>query len=230
MDVNKLIEILKKLNIHHEVELSDSTGNISGNGWDVNFDVPIGNGFWQTTFDFETIIEFVSGLNLYGVLGKILEAEGMSLNLSDLIEIFGDKKVRPSVISDLFVELGASKIKEGEKYFYLTDTGEIFDSVWVNDAVDRKRIVIGNVYKSESECEKARGIKTIEKLMINCGGKRTPWESKDNYVIVRVGDEIGVDIVFKAYRQGSIYFRHRHEAEDAISKIGKTRLMKLFEN
>lgn len=79
----------------------------------------------------------------------------------------------PNILTDWFEEIQEPtdsihwKPEEGDNYFYVVDSynplhNEILVSTWVNDDYDKTYYLLGNIYRSYEEAEKARNRKLAE--------------------------------------------------------------------
>lgn len=132
----------------------------------------------------------------------------------DLLEPYVEK---PKTVWDL---------QNGDTY-YVVDYNDMnaFKIVFYNDEIDLNHRELGNCFLTKEEAESELERVKIEAEMIRLGGRRKFDINHDNYVIY-YGDGIRVSFNCCTMYQGLIYFDTRHEAENAIKKIGEYRIEK----
>ncbi len=132
-------------------------------------------------------------------------------------------------IGDKFPELIEEEkdgFSRGDTYYCIFCAGEVDKDCWDGHQVDKKRLHIGNVFKTEEEAkfavEKLKVIHELETL-----GR--PYRlGAENYFITLYRDvaiTIGADYSYQSC-YFNCYFDTDEEAQEAIDKIGEDRIKK----
>ena len=132
----------------------------------------------------------------------------------DLLEPYIEK---PKTVWDL---------KEGDTYYSIYGNGNVSsEKKWFDDDYENNYREIGNVFLTKEEAEFEVERRKVETEMLTLGGRRKFEPNRDNYVIYYCN---GISVSFSCCTmyQGLIYFDTRHEAENAIKKIGEYRIEK----
>lgn len=132
--------------------------------------------------------------------------------------------------------------KDKEKYFYINDgCGDVCNSAWNNDTIDKYRLSIGSVYKTQKEAKKIGLGKVFEQQLYvklqrfadENNDRKIDWNNKDQakyYIEYNYDRKLICVDNYNYYRefQQDIYFTSREIAEKAIEKF-KDDLIKYFE-
>ena len=123
--------------------------------------------------------------------------------------------------------------KYGDKYFLLSDVGNVVDGLWQNYAFDYDALSQGNVFKFEQEAKKERDrralLKRFRQFRDQCNGDWKPdWNNSkfDKFFISSyIGDFDEAEIFI--YRERDYnhfssfgYFKNESDAERAIELFG----------
>ncbi len=116
---------------------------------------------------------------------------------------------------------------EEERYWCIDNNGWALTSNWKDDASDRSRLEIGNVYKTREEakfeCERLKVLAIMKKY------SRPFVQGDENYYMElnHKRDNIEVSSYF-LYDSGVYHFESEEMAQRAIDEIGKDRLKKYY--
>lgn len=119
------------------------------------------------------------------------------------------------------------KPKDGEWYWYISNTGGGLTTVWHGDMLDKLRYALGNAFKTEEEAEFR-----VEQLKVEAELRRfaRPFKiGSKNYTLGyrRLYDKI--EITFsEAIQCGILYFHSREIAQKAIDTVGADRIKKYY--
>lgn len=179
-------------------------------------------------------------MNSQTVQNQIDELKEIINNASSTINNANDK------ISELEKELKETKNKywipkDGEKYFYIDNWGNVCHSTWNNDTIDKYRLSIGNIYKTEEGAKKI-GLREVFKQQLFAKLKRFADENNEGKIDWNNNDQkkygigYGCDkkLIYVDYRyyyrefQQDIYFTSKEIAEKAVEEF-KDDLIKYFE-
>ncbi|PMC80462.1 hypothetical protein CJ191_01250 [Aerococcus viridans] len=116
--------------------------------------------------------------------------------------------------------------KDGDEYWFMSDSGVIGNSFYSNYYIDNDRLEIGNFFKDGEQAKFA-----VEKLKVEAELRKysKPFEyGIFNYYIFFAIDSGFIDVNCKAYcpSQGTIYFESEEKAQQAIEAVGKERIKK----
>lgn len=121
--------------------------------------------------------------------------------------------------------------KYGDRYYYLTTSGDIESIIWTDDEFDRYVSAIGNRYKTEKEtefeCERRKVITELKKF---AEPKDREWNGENNHWVYRYDfttKEVDCDWL-KLLKYDGIYFESLDKAEDALEKVGEDRVKKYY--
>ena len=129
--------------------------------------------------------------------------------------------------------------QNGDPYWTIDDSAEVFESKWTTDSIDRGRLVIGNVFRTEADAEKEierRKVLTELRRLAreSWGGGKADWSNsaQNKY---RLHFDYYLEGWYTSFcshtrQQGAIYFASLEAAEAAIQTIGADRLMMLLED
>lgn len=154
------------------------------------------------------------------------------MKLSDLANKYGDYEISEEDFVKYFQKpKSVWDLREGDKYFLITESGDISFGTIFNQYYYNEKLETGNTFLTKEEAEKDLSRRKIETLLLGYGGRR--WFDGHNY-----NYHIGLDDYeehLKAYilltpTQGTIYFDSIEQAEKAISIIGEQKIKEtLFE-
>lgn len=120
-----------------------------------------------------------------------------------------------------------------EEYWFISDSGEIYCSVWTNTHQNRWRYSTGNVFKTEQEAVEYK--KKIEfqskfKNYVEERNKELDWENDNQekwFMYYSITEkEIRTNYALYAKSQGVIYASSREILKDAIKEIGEENVKK----
>lgn len=128
------------------------------------------------------------------------------------------------------VETGRWKPKEGDKYWFINDIGDICKSTWNNYSIDIMRYAIGNLFETQEECEFAKEkLKVIAELKEFAEPKNRAWNMNNHYFFYYDYRKKKVDTSYNIEcKSRRIYFESAEKARQAIVSIGKDRIKKYY--
>lgn len=120
--------------------------------------------------------------------------------------------------------------KYGDRYYYLTASGNIQCTTWNDDEFDRNVSARGNRFRTweESEFERERG-KVIAELEKFSKPNDKEWNEGYNYFVLwdyrknNIGYNINVTV-----KRADIYFESLRKAKQAVESVGKDRVKKYY--
>lgn len=123
------------------------------------------------------------------------------------------------------IEEQGNGFSEGERCYCLTQIGEVITDTWTDHEIDKRRLSIGNCFKTEEEAEFA-----IEKLKVlhELEELGRPFEADERNFFICL-DEGRITTKFMFYCQMcyfDCYFDTNVEVQQAIEKIGEDRIKK----
>lgn len=117
-------------------------------------------------------------------------------------------------------------LQNGDTYYAINYSEMTVHSIeFCNDEYDLNNRELRNCFLTKDEALAELERVKIEAEMLTLGGRRKFDGNHDNYVIYYC-DGISVSFSCCTMYQGLIYFDTRHEAENAIKKIGEYRIEK----
>ena len=143
------------------------------------------------------------------------------MKLKELIEKYGEYEVKEGFLNQL--EKPKPKtiydLKDGDKYYGITDGGGTFFSIWENSGNNKKHIEIGNVFLMEEEAEfEFERLKVIAKLKKYA---RPFFDKKNNFFIAYWHENKEIYFDYHEMSQFDIlYFNNEEEIKEAIKKVG----------
>lgn len=154
--------------------------------------------------------------------------EGFSESLDDL-----KKQIKAENTQE--APVGLWKPKEGERYYYLLDTGFIDYSISNNNDIEEKeeRISIGNCYPTQEAAEKALERKKIRRQLEEIAarlnkGREIDWKNfgQNKYSLFYDWHREIIDFytVCKSQEESTIYCLDEKFKDIAIQEIGEERL------
>ena len=118
-------------------------------------------------------------------------------------------------------------LHKGEKYWY-HENGDVKEAIWNEDPqLDKLRLWHGNVFTTDFDCEnEVNRLRIVGALIMN-GGRRYFNVDRNNYIIVfdNIVKQITVRQVDQIQRPGDIYFSTENAARNAITKVGRERII-----
>lgn len=134
-------------------------------------------------------------------------------------------------------KLGKRKPNVNDGYYYICSDGKINFCYWFNDADDKRRFALGNVFKTEEEAKFAVEKRKVEVLLQDIAdelndGWVPDWSDvkmKKHFIAYsRLAKDFG--ILSAAMERPGIYFKSKDVAKEAIRRIGEDVLKKyIFE-
>ena len=91
----------------------------------------------------------------------------------------------PNILAEWFEEIKPTRWKpeENQKYYFLDSNGLVYDSIWADDYIDRRRFEIGNGFQTEEEIDRA--VEYLKALAIVRGDATVEFiKGKSNYYVV----------------------------------------------
>ena len=91
----------------------------------------------------------------------------------------------PNILAEWFEEIKPTRWKpeENQKYYFLDSNGLVYDSIWADDYIDRRRFEIGNGFQTEEEIDRA--VEYLKALAIVRGDATVECiKGKSNYYVV----------------------------------------------
>ncbi len=73
-------------------------------------------------------------------------------------------------------------LKEKDGYYFINSYGQVMHEIWTNNPIDNKRYEIGNLFKTQEECEFA-----IEKLKVIAELKKKYYLEAEEYGYFGIG-------------------------------------------
>lgn len=134
-------------------------------------------------------------------------------------------------IKEKKAETGRWKPEEGDKYWFMDDTGRVYNNGWDNDCYDEERYPIGNCYKTKEEAEfVAEKLKVIAELKEYEEPKNRAWDGANLHYYFYydyVMKEIGITCNYR-FKSEHIYFESEEKARQAIDAVGENRIKKYY--
>lgn len=114
----------------------------------------------------------------------------------------------------------------GDDYWYVDSDTDVMDTASYDGEYDRGRLSIGNVFKTKEQAEFA-----VKKLKVEAELRKygKPFKEDDDNCFIQINSSHNNIVVDndKCYQtQGTIYFKNRVEALDAIEAVGEDRIKK----
>lgn len=125
------------------------------------------------------------------------------------------------------------KIEIGKEYYYLNNNGTIGESKFDDDRIDRKKLMIGNYFKTKEEAEfEVERLKIIEEL------KEFAYEFSDEewknseickYSIVCDCRDRSICMCDSYFvKKTDLYFKSLEDMKKAIEKVRRDRVIKYY--
>lgn len=136
------------------------------------------------------------------------------------------------------VKTGRWKPDDGECYFYINDYGEVRENHWINNAIDKMRFRIGNVFESSKEAKfQVERLKVVAELkeysrdfrfakardFVKFTNDGNNWGIFWNYVSDEIAYVWGI-----IHQYPMLYFPSKEVAKQAIEAIGEERVKKYY--
>lgn len=154
--------------------------------------------------------------------------------LEEAQKIIADLQNKIKILEEAQVEEESNiwKPKKNDEYSFITNTGSILTTIWLDTTVDINRFITNNVFKTiqdaEFEIEKRKVFMDLKKFSESENHK---WnDSNLHYFLYYSNDQngyIGIDYDVCEHK-GGIYFESEEKASNAIDAIGTDRLKKYF--
>ena len=140
------------------------------------------------------------------------------------IEYICEEKLHNEELTNFRIEDILLFPETDEEYWFIYSFGEIDNEKWLDFQVDKDRLYIGNVFKSEEEAKFQ-----VEKLKVLAELRRYSREFKygsANFCLHSYGTHD--EFVYNNYSyqkcQGALYFESEEVLKDAIRKVGEERI------
>lgn len=152
--------------------------------------------------------------------------------LKELMEKYGEWSVDENdllKIMDVPEPSNVWDIKDGNRYYYITDEGFTREDEWASRDKDYERRRLGNMFLTEEEVDYERGRLEIESLLLRYGGTRKFIE--DGYIVSIQKPFLWIAepcYVGEWCNQGAIYFKTEEQCKNAIEKIGEDKIIKFL--
>lgn len=118
-------------------------------------------------------------------------------------------------------------LKESDKYWYISDYGQICKSTWTNFECEIIRRAIGNCFLTKKEGEFEVERRKVETTLLKYGRRGFKY-SEDNYYIYYEHDESSIEIgCYESFQdQGVIYFDTEELCQKAMIAAGEENIKK----
>jgi hypothetical protein len=115
--------------------------------------------------------------------------------------------------------------KDGDTYWMVDDSGDLFDTVYVSYQSDEYRKKIGNMYKTEGEARFA-----LEKTKVEGEWREFSrpfvWGEENWFITIEDDKDILIEYDNYAIYQGTVYFESKGKVKEAIESVGEERIKK----
>ena len=103
------------------------------------------------------------------------------MTLNEYIKQNGEKPIEIQEDGTIKVleENGPFKPKHGERYYIVSDIGNVLDLYWDGDGMDRQRMDIGDLFRTKAEANRALHRLKARKKFLDAGGH----EGMDGYLL-----------------------------------------------
>ena len=155
------------------------------------------------------------------------------MKLSEYIEKYGDCEVTDE-IDKCIVKMPRTvyDLKDGDRYFFLTNVGTITTGIWRYDDSDYNRLRFGNVFLTKEDAKFAsKRLKVIAEL------KKYSKEFSDEewsnaklpkyYISYNYGSGLCVCASW-IVKDSKLYFESKEKAQEAIKWVGEDRVKKYY--
>ena len=154
---------------------------------------------------------------------KRSEYEAKMKALQDEIEAL--KKV------EIEEDSGRWKPNAGDKYYYVSGTGIVYDNTWAEWIEDRNCYSIGNCFKTYEEADFAiQKLKVIAELKEFAEPRDAEWDGVEKHWFI--GYDYGTPRLYTdnrmTYRHAELHFASEEDANAAIAKVGEERIKKYY--
>ena len=144
-------------------------------------------------------------------------------------------------LAELKAQAKAEKtwLRNGDRYWTLDDSADIFEATWDSDSIDRSRFAIGNVFRTEAdaeeEIERRKVLTELRQLARESwGGGKTDWsnsaQSKYRLQFDYYTEGWYASFCNATQQQGAVWFATEQAAHAAVETIGAERLKLLLED
>ena len=152
--------------------------------------------------------------------GHIVPCRGISYTIVHKDQL----EKSPSILTDWFEEIKEPtrwKPENGERYYYLGNSGFIYDDTWANGSpVDNGRFEIGNIFQTREEAEQA--VEYLKALAVVKGDATTKFvEGGENWIVFYNANDnaLHLDCNFSHIRNGVFGLPYFATEDDAKSSI-----------
>ena len=149
-------------------------------------------------------------------MNKLEELENKIKELSDEIE-----KMKAEKKNEVW------KPKDGVQYWYVNHSNGVLSTYWLDNAVDKMRYDLGNVFSTREEAESYK-----EQLKVEAELRRfaRPFdEDERNWAIIFDVDEKEITTDNEcSYQSCNIHFASEEIAQKAIDTVGEARIKKYY--
>lgn len=152
--------------------------------------------------------------------GHIVPCRGISYTIVHKDQL----EKSPSILTDWFEEIKEPtrwKPENGERYYYLGNSGFIYDDTWANGSpVDNGRFEIGNIFQTREEAE--RVVEYLKALAVVKGDATTKFvEGGENWIVFYNANDnaLHLDCNFSHIRNGVFGLPYFATEDDAKSSI-----------
>lgn len=160
------------------------------------------------------------------------------MKIKELLEKYGNIEINEEKEKELKYLLGVKESKKWQprgrdKYYYVSEAGQILNDCWNYHRVDYYRFNINNCFETKEEAEfRLEQIKVYNGLRTFADEYNDiiDWKNCEQNKYVITYDHYNNIFVFGIYNQfivlGTIYFTSKELAEQAVEKIGVERIKK----
>lgn len=124
--------------------------------------------------------------------------------------------------------------KYGSEYYYIDY--EVCKSAWCDDAIDKNRLSVGNIFKTREEAEfEVERLKVIHEMKQFAEPKDYEWDSFNEhyYIYYRFMNYMNTNDVVEighvnSCKSDEIYFKSEKDAKACIEAVGEDRIKKYY--
>lgn len=164
----------------------------------------------------------------------------MNIKVNEIVDKYGDYEVDEEKLKEILVEprpKSVRDLKEGDKYYFINDSGIVDFQFWDNMGYEHNNRNLGNIFLTRREAKFEMERRKVEAILLKYG-RRTfnPFpdgiKATGNYMIIHSIDEIGgidrimIDNVTRYVIGGVIYFDTEKLCQQAMQEAGINNIKK----
>ncbi len=146
------------------------------------------------------------------------------IKVNEIVDKYGDYEVDEDKLKEILVKPKPKSVwdlKEGDKYFFIRDSGIVDFQYWDDTGFENNNRNLGNVFLTGEEAEFEVNRRKVETILLKYGRRNFKHNEYNYYLVLEYSNlSISSKCAYYAPIQGIIYFDTYELCQQAIDEAG----------